>query len=353
MYQIPSGGGSINTLKVVRILTETKTEMESLIGYEYKYAELLQDHELLNQMVTDLVESKSFLVSDISFDDLVDSYRIYGNLKSAKINNAFATFAKMINSNSHDLTAKRNLDLSIDLKMNEYQSLSLTKFSQLQPFELAHIIANRLYSAIEINSDIIENEIEVLARFDELNTVRIRVSLKLVLATLGMDGFTFSPICNEAYYQDLFNMALMSNANKHDRILTHREREFENLRLPGTPDPTGVMSLGCIDEEDTPPTFRKRSQSDPSPKLSSDLHLYLEKNLEKLTNNSGMKFRPQRSSRASLNMMFMLGFQLETPGVANGSINLQATLELQDKLEMTYKLVFTKSTKRAGQQSSF
>ena len=279
---------------------------------------------------------------------MVDPYRIYGNLKSAKINNAFATFAKMINSNSHDLTAKRNLDLSIDLKMNEYQSLSLTKFSQLQPFELAHIIANRLYSA--------RNKLASRTRsrcYDELNTVRIRVSLKLVLATLGMDGFTFSPICNEAYYQDLFNMALMSNANKHDRILTHREREFENLRLPGTPDPTGVMSLGCIDEEDTPPTFRKRSQSDPSPKLSSDLHLYLEKNLEKLTNNSGMKFRPQRSSRASLNMMFMLGFQLETPGVANGSINLQATLELQDKLEMTYKLVFTKSTKRAGQQSSF
>ena len=328
--------------------------MESLIGNDYIYTELLQDPELLNQMISDLVESKTFVVSDISFDELVDSYRIYGNLQSAKINNAYATFAKMINSNSHDLTAKRNLDLSIDLKMNEYQSLSLTKLSQLQPYELAHIIANRLYSAIEISSDIIENEIEVLARFDELNTVRIRVSLKLVLATLGIDGFGFSPICNEAYYHDIFNMALMSNANKHDRIMTHREREFEYLRVPATPDPTGTKTLGCIDEEDSPPPFRKRSQSDPAPrKLSSDLHQYLVKNLEKLNNNPSRKFRPQRSSRASLNMMFMLGFQLEKPGVANGSINLQAALQLQDKLDMTYRLVFTKSTKKAGQQSSF
>ncbi|KAI6659325.1 hypothetical protein LOD99_14996 [Oopsacas minuta] len=325
----------------------------TLQGTTYKYSKLIEDPMSLNLMYSDLLESNSFKITDISIEKLIASYRIFGNIKSAKIVNAYQTFAKIINSNSHSLTAKRNSDLSIDLKIADYQSWPLTGVSLFQPFELVRLIATRLNSAIEISSELIENEIEVLARFDKLRTIRIRVSHNLVLATLGIHGFTFVPICNEGYYQELFNMALKNNADQHDRIRIHREQQFEYLRSPETPDASFMSS---ISEEDESPILRKRSHSEsdipPTVKFSPDLQTFQEKNLSTLNEYKNLKYRSHRSSRAALDMILMLGYQLEKPSKSNKTISLQAVLELHDKAEMTYKITFEPSKRKTGQQSS-
>ena len=307
---------------------------------------MVNDPMSLNLMITDLRKSNKFVVSDIPVYDLIDAYRIFGHVQSATISKAYTTFCKMVNSNCHNLTARKNADDTIEIKIPDYNQWSWSRVSHFQPFELANFIANRLYSAIEFSTDFIENEIDILSRYDEKCTVRIRASLNLVLATIGKHGLMFKPICNEMYYEDIFKKALVNNAELHDKVISRREKRFESLRSPGTPDESKSLFLTSITEEASPRIERKKSRSD-TDLLDHELHAFQENNLRRLNDNISLKYKSHghSSNRASLDMMGLLGYRLEQPhtGIKSGAIRLQAMIEIQDKVDMSYRIKFTET----------
>ena len=318
--------------------------MNSLRGTTYPYSDMASDPMSLNCMRSDLLSSKTFEVSSIPVQELVDAYRLFGHVQSVTISKAYTTFTRMINSNCHSLTAKKNVDDTLEIKIPDYSQWAWSRVSQFQPFELASFISNRLYSAIELPVEFIENEISILARYDEIKTVKIRVTMKLVLATIGKHGLTFSPICNETCYEEVFKKALENNAELHDRVIYRREKRFESLRSPETPDETKSMFLASITEEGSQEAARKKSRSD-TDLLDHELHIFQENNLRKLKRNISLKYKSHGSSRASLQMMWLLGYRLEQldTGTKSGEIRLKATIEIQDKQELSYRIKFTET----------
>ena len=318
--------------------------MDSLRGTTYPYSDMINDPMSLNFMHSDLLNSHTFIISGIPIQELVDAYRIFGHVQSITISKAYTTFVKMINSNCHNLMAKKNNDDTIEMKIPDYNEWSWSKESLFQPFELASFISNRLYSAIELPVEYIANEIWILAKHDGLKTVKIRVSMNLVLATIGKHGLAFTPICNDMHFEDVFKKALINNAELHDKVIDRRERRLESLRSPSTSDETKSLFLSSITEEGSPQTPRKLSRSD-TDLLDPKLHAFQENNLRRLKHNVSLKYKSHGSSRASLEMLSMLGYRFEQPetGTKSGSIRLQAMLEIQDKLDLNYRIKFTES----------
>lgn len=315
----------------------------------------------LESMYSELLESKKFTISQIPISELLNAYRIFGNVQSFTMVKAYQTFTKIINANCHTLTVKKTPDYSIDIRIPDYEIWSLTKISQLQPFEIGHQIASRLYTAIDIPVDIIENEIEVLARYDELRTIRIRASLNLVLATLGRQGFDFEPICNMSFHKEISNNALISSAMMDDRISSRRksiEDELGHLSLPSTP--IEFPKLESISEERSPVAIRKRSRSETDVRpthyidsmMEPELKTHLRRKLKQLQAGS-LKYT-SKANGATLKMISLLGFQ-SVPKTNTEPIKLEAIMELEDKLDMAYRIRFIKldnSSKRVTPQHS-
>ena len=327
----------------------------------------MSDHMSLESMYSELLDSKKFMISQIPISELLNAYRIFGNIQSFTIVKAFQSFTRIINANCHTLTAKKNVDNTIDIRIPDYELWSLTKISQIQPFEIGHQIATRLYNAINIPIEIIEDEIEVLARYDELRTIKIRASLNLVLGTLGRQGFVFTPICNTSYHNEISNKALISSAILDDRISSRRrsiEEELEYLSLPTTPIESPLPRI--LEENETSPyAMRKRSRSETDVSahrapttyhidsiMEPELQIHQKRRLKKL--QAGSLNYTAKSNRGTLKMISLLGFQ-PAPKTNTGPINLEATIEMEDKLDTTYRIRFTElthSTKRVTPQHS-
>ena len=247
---------------------------------------------------------------------------------------------------------------------------SLTKKTSIQSSllkrdQLTQHVSNLMKVASGLPKHLIYKNVSISAVNWESCTVFVSVALPVLLGCLAVKGFTFSPKWNDKAYEKLFKHALLTTSYKHDKKMERFNQLLTSSKLSKNALSSTTSMPNCTIEAVETMDYNsgcqtQRSHSEPcmeSPLsiISEDeLLTFTKKNLTILQGNgSGSTYQnPQNGNNMALiGMMELLGFSVEKESMQVRE-SLVATLSLEERDKLEFKLVFCQSSKIPKRKTS-